>query len=68
MKGLLKKKYADMTVGEMLKLSGGITLLSLVVMGIGTGVAYAYEKAEDRKWKKELTETMGEEVNLDDED
>ena len=65
MKGLLSKKYSEMTVGEMLKLSGGVTLASLVIMGIGTAIAYAYEKAEDRKWKKDLTETMGEEVNLD---
>lgn len=55
MKGLLKKKYADMTVGEMLKLSGGITLLSLVVMGIGTGVAYLWEQEQDKKWRASLT-------------
>jgi hypothetical protein len=65
MKGLLSKKYSEMTVGEVLKLSGGITILSLVIMGIGTAACYVYEKAEDRKWKKDLTETMGEEVNLD---
>lgn len=68
MKGLLSKKYSEMTVGEMLKLSGGITILSLVVMGIGTAACYVYEKAEDRKWKKDLTETMGERVEIDDED
>lgn len=65
MKGLLSKKYVDMTVGDMLKLSGGVTLVSLVIMGIGTAACYVYEKAEDRKWKKELNETMGEEANLD---
>lgn len=65
MKGLLKKKYADMTVGEMLKLSGGITLLSLVVMGIGTGVAYLIEQEQDKKWRKSLTNNS-EKTEIDD--
>lgn len=65
MKNLLSKKYADMTMGDMLKASGVITLASLAIMGIGYGIVAVYEKVEDRKWKKDLTETMGEEVNLD---
>lgn len=65
MKGLLKKKYADMTVGEMLKLSGGITLLSLVVMGIGTGVAYLIEQEQDKKWRASLTNNS-EKTEIDD--
>ena len=63
MKGLLKKKYADMTVGEMLKLSGGITLLSLVVMGIGTGVAYLWEQEQDKKWRQSLIKGKEEEID-----
>lgn len=54
MKGLLNRKYVDMTVGDMLKLSGGVTLVSLVIMGVGTAIAYAYEKAEDKKWRASL--------------
>lgn len=65
MKGLLKKKYADMTVGEMLKLSGGITLLSLVVMGIGTGVAYLIEQEQDKKWRASLINNS-EKTEIDD--
>ena len=65
MKGLLSKKYSEMTVGEVLKLSGGITLASLVIMGVGTAIAYAYEKAEDRKWRESLTHNS-EETEIDD--
>lgn len=63
MKGLLKKKYSDMTVGEMLKLSGGITLLSLVAMGIGTGIAYLWEQEQDKKWRKSLTNNSETEID-----
>ena len=63
MKGLLKKKYADMTVGEMLKLSGGITIASLVIMGVGTVIAYAYEEAQDKKWRQSLIKGKEEEID-----
>lgn len=55
MKNLLNKKYVDMTMGDMLKASGVITIASLVVMGIGYGIAAVYEKKQDEKWRKSLT-------------
>ena len=51
MKGLLNKKYVDMTMGDMLKINGVITIGSFVIGGISYAVAKMYEKKQYENMK-----------------
>ena len=63
MKNLLSKKYVDMTMGDMFKVSGVITLASMGVMAIGYVIAAVYEKKQDEKWRKSLTNNSETEID-----